>query len=69
MNVSYDQEADALYVQFRQGEVTTQALSEDILADYDAEGHLAGIEVLNARRLLGMALNDKTVFEALGTSS
>jgi len=38
---------DALYIQFLDATVTTEHLAEGIAADYDAEGRLAGIEILD----------------------
>ncbi len=48
MKISYDSEVDALYIQFLEATVTAQHLAEGIAVDYDAEGRLAGIEVLDA---------------------
>ena len=48
MIITYDEEVDALYIRFHETTVTTQHLTEGIAADYDEEGHLAGIEILDA---------------------
>jgi uncharacterized protein YuzE len=48
MKITYDQEADALYIRFRETTVTTEHLAEGIAADYDSKGQLAGIEILDA---------------------
>lgn len=48
MKITYDPEVDALYIQFLETTVTTEHLAEGIAADYDAEGRLAGIEILDA---------------------
>jgi uncharacterized protein YuzE len=53
MKITYDSEVDALYIQFLEATVTTQHLAEGIAADYDAEGRLAGIEILDALRRWG----------------
>ena len=53
MKITYDSEADALYIQFLDTTVTTQHLAEGIAADYDAEGKLAGIEILDALERFG----------------
>jgi len=53
MKITYDPEVDALYIQFLETTVTTEHLAEGIAADYDTEGHLAGIEILNALKRLG----------------
>jgi uncharacterized protein YuzE len=59
MKITYDSEVDALYIRFRETTVTTKHLAEGIAADYDADGHLAGIEILDAIKRLG----DKHVFK------
>ena len=53
MKITYDREVDALYIRFKETTVTTKHLAEGIAADYDADGHLAGIEILDAVKLLG----------------
>jgi uncharacterized protein YuzE len=58
MKITYDREVDALYIRFQETTVTTEHLAEGIAADYDADGHLAGIEILDAMQRLG----DPTVF-------
>lgn len=61
MKVTFDPEADALYIEFRKGETVAEELSENIFADFDAEGRLAGIEVLNATQMVGLKLPEKTL--------
>ena len=58
MKISYDHEVDALYIQFKDTTVTTKHLAEGIAADYDAQGRLAGIEILDAMK----RLDDPTTF-------
>ncbi len=53
MRVTYDSELDALYIRFIEITVTTKHLAEGIAADYDAEGRLAGIEILDAVKRFG----------------
>ena len=53
MKITYDAEVDALYIRFREATVTTKHIGEGLAADYDAEGRLAGIEILDAARRLG----------------
>jgi len=60
MKISYDAEADALSITFRDATVTTKHLAEGIAADYDAAGRLAGLEVLDAVRRFG---GDQTLRE------
>ena len=58
MKITYDPDVDALYIRFHETTVTTKHLAEGLAADYDSEGHLAGIEILDAIKRLG----DKDVF-------
>ena len=53
MKITYDPQADALYIQFKETTVTTKHLAEGIAADYDSKGSLAGIEILDAIRRFG----------------
>lgn len=53
MKIIYDPEVDALHILFQETTVTTEHLAEGIAADYDAQGQLAGIEILDAKRRLG----------------
>lgn len=53
MKIIYDPEVDALHIVFQQTTVTTEELAEGIAADYDAEGQLAGIEILDVSQRLG----------------
>ena len=57
MRITYDPKVDALYIRFRETTVTTKHLAEGLAADYDSQGQLAGIEILNAIQRLG---GDKT---------
>jgi uncharacterized protein YuzE len=61
MRITYDAEVDALYIRFHETTVTTKELGEGIAVDFDAEGHLAGIEVLDALARLG----DKEAFRSI----
>jgi uncharacterized protein YuzE len=53
MKISYDPEVDALSITFRETTVTTKHLAEGIAADYDSEGRLAGLEILDAQNVSG----------------
>jgi YD repeat-containing protein len=53
MKITYDAEVDALYIQFLETMVTTEHLAEGLAADYDAQGRLAGIEILDALKRFG----------------
>lgn len=69
MKITYDREVDALYIRFKETTVTTKHLAEGIAADYDAEGHLAGIEILDARKRLGdPAVFKQVILEDVGVA-
>ena len=53
MRITYDSEVDVLYIRCRETTVTTKDLGEGLAADYGAEGHLAGIEILDALKRPG----------------
>ena len=61
MRITYDHEVDALYIMFKETKVTTKHIAEGIAADYDTNGRLAGIEILDALRRLG----DKSAFKKI----
>jgi uncharacterized protein YuzE len=52
MKITYDAEVDAVYIRFHEATVTTRELGEGIAVDFDAEGKLTGIEVLDAKTRL-----------------
>jgi YD repeat-containing protein len=67
MRISYDPEVDALSIVFRDTTVTTQELTEGIAAEYDAQGRLVGIEILDAIQRLGdPSVLQQVILERLG---
>ena len=59
MRITYDSEVDAFYIRFIETTVTTKHVAEGIAVDYDAEGKIAGIEILDAIKRFG----NKDVFK------
>ncbi len=53
MKITYDPEVDVLYIQFLDTSVTTEHVAEGIAIDYDREGRIAGIEILDATKRFG----------------
>ncbi|MDL1892521.1 DUF2283 domain-containing protein [Sphingobacteriales bacterium CHB3] len=53
MKISYDAEVDALSITFRETTVTPHHVAEGIAFDYDSDGKLAGIEILDAMKRFG----------------
>ena len=69
MRITYDPEVDALYIRFEETTVTTKHLAEGIAADYDPQGKLAGIEILDAMTRFGdKATLKKITLEEIGLS-
>jgi uncharacterized protein YuzE len=67
MKISYDPEVDALSIVFRDTTVTTQHLAEGIAGEYDTEGRLVGIEILDAvKRFGGQETLRQVVLEGVG---
>ena len=60
MQIKYDKSADALYITLKKGKVLKTKEEDGYLADYDKNGGLLGLEILNyskkARFLKGLAM-------------
>lgn len=71
MRITYDLKVDALYIRFKETTVTTKHLTEGIAADYDSEGKLAGIEILDASQRFGGNKDTfhKVTLEEIGLSA
>ena len=67
MKISYDEEVDALYIRLVEGkhECRNLQLTEDVALNIGAEEMLVGIEVLNAKELLGSGNVPEVVLENL----
>lgn len=53
MKLKYDPKVDALYVRFGAGSVAeSEEVSPGIVLDFDAEGRIVALEILDARRKL-----------------
>ena len=70
MRITYDPGVDALYIRFKESSVTTKHLAEGIAADYDKDGKLAGIEILDAvKRFADKGTLKKVTLEEIGLSA
>ena len=67
MKIEYDAQADALYIQLREGETaeTVQA-NKYIYVDLDETGQPLGIEILFAKRHLALSDLTSITFNILG---
>ena len=62
MKIEYDPERDLLYIYFAEFEIKaaqTVTISPGVHADFDAEGKLMGIEVLDASKVMGKNIEIK----------
>lgn len=70
MHITYDSKVDALYIRFEDATVTTKKLTDDIAVDYDADGKLAGIEILDCIKCFGdKSTLRKVTLEEIGLRS
>jgi uncharacterized protein YuzE len=71
MKISYDSEIDALYIRFVEGrqECRTVRLNEEVALNIGAGETLVGIEVLDAKEVLGSGRVPAVVLEGLGASA
>jgi uncharacterized protein YuzE len=70
MLIRYDPEVDALSVIFRETTVTTRELAEGIVAEFDAEDRLAGLEILDAgSRLVSPAILREVTLEGIAVAA
>jgi len=64
MRITYDSDVDALFIRFLEGPVTTKHVAEGVAVDYAADGRIAAIEILDARKRFGdPEVFRKVVFE------
>lgn len=50
MNIRYDSEADAMYIKLKKGKIDATREEEMCLVDYDKEGNMLGIEIINCAK-------------------
>ncbi len=70
MKIRYDAEVDALSIIFRDTTVTTAELAEGITAEYDSEGRIVGLEVLDAADRFGdPSVLSQVILEGVGPTA
>ena len=74
MKIEYSKEVDALYVQFREVMVArSRDIEEGVTVDLDEHGHIIGIEILDASKLMqpseltNVSIENMPVFESTVT--
>jgi uncharacterized protein YuzE len=60
IRIRYDADANAAYMRLSESRIVDSAeVSPNLVLDYDAEGHIVGIELLDARAQLSAELLTK----------
>ena len=55
MRIEYDDEADALYILLKNSTpVDARDVGAGVTADFDEQGHIVGLEILDAAEKLGL---------------
>ena len=55
MKIEYDKKSDSLYIQLREAYVDDNIdIEEGITADFDADRHIIGFEILDASKILSL---------------
>jgi uncharacterized protein YuzE len=66
MKITYDPEADALYIGLRKAEpLHSDDIEEGVVADFDEDGHVVGFEVLDASTRMSPHELSRVSFESL----
>ena len=53
MRITYDSEVDILYIRFIETTVITEHVADGVAVDYDSEGQIAGIEIMDTVKRFG----------------
>ncbi len=71
MKITYDKDVDAVYIQLIEGDhqCRTVSLNDDVALDFDERERLVGIEILDARRVIGKGKLPTVVTESLTTTA
>jgi uncharacterized protein YuzE len=71
MKISYDAEIDALYIRFLEGkqECRSVRLSDEVALNIGAGEKLVGIEILDAKSVLGSGKTPAVILEGLESAN
>jgi len=71
MRITYDDQADALYIALLDGEIEcrTVRLTDEIALNIGPAEQLVGIEIIDARRILGQGELPRVVVDNLPTAA
>jgi uncharacterized protein YuzE len=56
VRIEYSKQVDALYIHLREAPVAeSRDVEEGVTLDFDAEGHIVGLEILDASERMGLS--------------
>lgn len=66
MKITYDKDADAMYIRFLEGEFSSnKVIDRNTIIDLDKNGNILGIEILSATTRMGKKFFSNIQFENL----
>ena len=70
MKITYDEEVDAMYILLIEGnhQCRTVSLNDEVALDFDVRERLVGIEILDAKRVMGKGKLPRVVIDSLTLS-
>jgi len=63
MKSAYDSKVDALYIRWTDANISeSDEISEGVILDYDSDGNVVGVELLNAsQKIVGLVVKPELV--------
>jgi uncharacterized protein YuzE len=67
MKITYDEDVDAMYIYLIEGDhqARTLRLNDDVALDFDEQERLVGIEILDAKRVIGKGKLPRVVIDSI----
>ena len=68
MKIEYDKDLDIMYVRFRSDKYAfSEEINENTIIDFDVNGRILAIEILDISKILGQKLLEKTLVAEAAT--
>ena len=66
MEITYDKDADAMYIRFREGEFgSNKVIDRETIIDLDKRGNMLGIEILSVSKRIPLSSLSEISFKNL----
>jgi len=66
MEITYDKDADAMYIKFREGEFSSnKVIDRETIIDLDKRGNILGIEILSVSKRIPLSSLSEISFKNL----